>query len=40
LLFLSGFAPLGPDGKPYVGVVGRDFTADEAQGFARNIGLT
>lgn len=39
LLFLSGLAPLGPDGKPYIGVVGRDFTAEEAQSFARTVGL-
>lgn len=39
LLFLSGLAPLGPDGAPVIGVVGQDFTAEEAQGFARLVGL-
>ncbi|MFP5078527.1 RidA family protein [Rhizobium sp. YIM 134829] len=39
LLFLSGLAPLGADGAPVIGVVGRDFTAEEAQGFARLVGL-
>ncbi|MEA3535900.1 RidA family protein [Rhizobium sp. CC-YZS058] len=39
LLFLSGLAPLGPDGAPVIGLVGQDFTAEEAQGFARLVGL-
>ncbi|MDB5589061.1 MAG: hypothetical protein JWP26_4031 [Devosia sp.] len=39
LLFLSGLAPLGPDGKPFIGKVGVDYTAEEAQQFARIVGL-
>lgn len=39
LLFLSGLAPAGPDGKPIGGKVGLDHTAEAAQGFARLVGL-
>ncbi|MGV8855967.1 MAG: RidA family protein [Devosia sp.] len=39
LLFLSGLAPADADGKPITGKVGADFTAEEAQGFARIVGL-
>lgn len=39
LLFLSGLAPSDETGKPIVGTVGRDFSAEEAQGFARLVGL-
>jgi enamine deaminase RidA (YjgF/YER057c/UK114 family) len=40
LLFLSGLAPSDANGKPIVGKVGTDFTAEEAQGFARLVGLS
>jgi enamine deaminase RidA (YjgF/YER057c/UK114 family) len=39
LLFLSGLAPLDPSGQPYKGVVGRDYTAEQAQHFARLVGI-
>lgn len=39
LMFLSGVAPLKEDRTPHVGVVGRDFTAEQAQEFARIVGL-
>jgi enamine deaminase RidA (YjgF/YER057c/UK114 family) len=39
LLFVSGLAPLDNDGKPITGKVGLDYTAEEAQGFARIVGL-
>jgi len=39
LLFLSGLAPGDQDGKPITGKVGLDYTAEEAQGFARLVGL-
>jgi enamine deaminase RidA (YjgF/YER057c/UK114 family) len=39
LLFLSGLAPFSPDGKPIVGVVGRDFTTAEASELAWQVGL-
>ena len=39
LLFLSGLAPLDGTGQPYTGVVGRDHTAEEAQDFARLVGI-
>ncbi len=39
LLFLSGLAPLDEAGKPYTGVVGLDYTAEQAQGFARLVGI-
>jgi enamine deaminase RidA (YjgF/YER057c/UK114 family) len=40
LLFLSGLAPLGPDGKAFTGKVGADFSAEEAQEFARLVGIS
>ncbi|MCX5494026.1 RidA family protein [Kaistia dalseonensis] len=39
LLFISGLAPADAEGRPIVGKVGADFTAEEAQGFARLVGL-
>ena len=39
LLFLSGLASLDGTGQPYTGVVGRDHTAEEAQDFARLVGI-
>lgn len=39
LMFLSGLAPTDENGKPIVGRVGQDFTAEEARAFARRIGL-
>lgn len=39
LVFLSGLAPADPEGKPITGRVGLDFSAEEAQGFARLVGL-
>ncbi|EJJ30041.1 RidA family protein [Rhizobium sp. CF142] len=39
LLFLSGLAPLDENGKPYTGVVGRDYSAEQAQHFARLVGI-
>jgi enamine deaminase RidA (YjgF/YER057c/UK114 family) len=39
LLFVSGLAPLDASGKPITGKVGLDFTAEEAQGLARIVGL-
>jgi enamine deaminase RidA (YjgF/YER057c/UK114 family) len=39
LLFVSGLAPGEIDGKRIVGTVGRDVTAEEAQGHARRVGL-
>jgi len=39
LLFLSGLAPSDEAGRPVVGTVGRDFSAEEAQAFARMVGL-
>lgn len=39
LLFLSGLAPLDENGKAYEGVVGRDYSAEQAQHFARLVAL-
>lgn len=39
LIFLSGLAPLDAAGNPITGKVGQDYTAEEAQGFARIVGL-
>lgn len=39
LLFLSGLAPADPQGNPITGKVGLDYTAEEAQEFARIVGL-
>ncbi len=39
LLFLSGLAPLDENGKAYTGVVGRDFSAEQAQHLARLVGI-
>lgn len=39
LLFLSGLAPADPQGRPITGKVGLDYSAEEAQGFARLVGL-
>jgi enamine deaminase RidA (YjgF/YER057c/UK114 family) len=39
LLFLSGLAPLDENGKAYEGVVGRDYSAEQAQHFARLVGI-
>lgn len=39
LIFLSGLAPLDANGNPITGKVGQDFTAEEAQDFARTVGL-
>ena len=39
LLFCSGKGPRGADGKPAVGKVGRDVTAEEAYRHARDVGL-
>ena len=38
-VYISGQGPKKPDGKPYVGKVGRDFTVEEAYQHARIIGL-
>jgi enamine deaminase RidA (YjgF/YER057c/UK114 family) len=40
LLFLSGLAPTDAEGKPIVGRVGLDYTAEQAQDFARLVGLS
>lgn len=40
MVFLAGFGPRGEDGKPLVGMVGREFDLSAAQGAARNVGLT
>ena len=40
LLFLSGLAPLDGASQPYTGVVGRDYTAEQAQDFARLVGIS
>ena len=39
LLFLSGLAPADRRGSPIAGKVGLDYTAEEAQAFARLVGL-
>ena len=39
LIFLSGQGPRRSDGSMPAGVVGKDFTAEEAYGFARTTGL-
>lgn len=39
LLFLSGLAPADAEGNPIVGRVGVEFSAEEAQDFARIVGL-
>ncbi|MBB3594879.1 enamine deaminase RidA (YjgF/YER057c/UK114 family) [Rhizobium sp. BK529] len=39
LLFLSGLAPLDENGKAYAGIVGRDYSAEQAQHFARLVGI-
>ena len=38
-IYISGQGPKKPDGKPYVGKVGKDFTVEEAYKHARIIGL-
>lgn len=40
MVFLSGFGPRGEDGKPLVGMVGRELNLAASQGAAHNIGLT
>lgn len=40
LLFISGLAPLDANGRPIVGKVGLDVSAEAAQGFARLVGLS
>ncbi len=39
LIFLSGQGPRRSDGSTPVGIVGKDFTVEEAYGFARQTGL-
>ena len=39
LMFLSGLAPLNAEGQPITGKVGQDYTAEEAHGLARIVGL-
>ncbi|WEK03485.1 MAG: RidA family protein [Candidatus Devosia phytovorans] len=39
LLFLSGLAPAAAGSPPITGKVGADFSAEEAQGHARMVGL-
>lgn len=39
LLFLSGLAPADAGGRPITGKVGLDYTPEQAQGFARLVGL-
>ena len=39
LLFLSGLAPAAAGSAPITGKVGADFTAEQAQGHARMVGL-
>ena len=40
LVFLSGLAPADAAGNPVTGVVGIDFTAEQAQELARIVGLS
>lgn len=39
LIFLSGQGPRRPDGSMPVGIVGKDFTVEQAYDFARTTGL-
>lgn len=39
LIFLSGQGPRRPDGSMPAGLVGKDFSVEEAYGFARTTGL-
>jgi enamine deaminase RidA (YjgF/YER057c/UK114 family) len=39
LIFLSGQGPRHPDGSMPAGIVGKDFSVEEAYGFARTTGL-